>query len=196
MDSRSTKPSRDIIVIGGSHGSLDALRDMLLSLPINFPAAILIVLHTGPSSPMMMAAILSRYTAMPLAYAIEGEPVRQGRIYLAPPDKHLEVRAPGTVHLSNGRKVNFARPAVDRLFETAASTFGTRVIGLVLSGGDSDGADGSRAIAKAGGITFVQDPDEAMIPSMALETIQIDHPVARLKSDVLGEVLRRIVCGK
>jgi two-component system chemotaxis response regulator CheB len=142
-----------------------------------------------------MASILGRYTSMQVVYASDGEQVCKGCAYLAPPDKHLEIYPPGVIYLSDGPKVNFARPAVDRLFETAASTYGSRVIGLVLSGGDSDGADGSRAITHAGGITLAQDPRDASVPSMPLEAIRVDHPVALLKTEVIGQVLRRMVCG-
>jgi two-component system chemotaxis response regulator CheB len=184
---------RDIIVIGGSEGSIGVIETILRDLPADLSAAVLIVIHTGPSSPMLMASILGRSASMPVTYARQGEIVREGRIYLAPPDRHLEIRAPGLLHLSDGPKVLFARPAVNRLFETAAAIYCSRVIGIVLSGGDSDGADGLRAITEAGGLTFIQDPEEAKVPSMPWEALQRDHPMALLKSGVIGKVLGRAV---
>jgi two-component system chemotaxis response regulator CheB len=184
---------RNIIVIGGSEGSITVIERILRDLPADLSAAVLIVIHTGPSSPMLMATILGRSASMPVAYARQGEVVREGRIYLAPPNRHLEIMAPGLLHLSDGPKVRFARPAVDRLFETAAAIYCSRVIGIVLSGGDSDGANGLRAITEAGGLTFIQDPEEAKVPSMPWEALQRDHPMALLKAEVIGKVLRRAV---
>jgi two-component system chemotaxis response regulator CheB len=89
--------------------------------------------------------------------------------------------------------VLFAKPAVNRLFETAAAIYRSRVVGIVLSGGDSDGADGLRAITKAGGLTFIQEPEEAKVPSMPWEALQRGHPMALLKSEVIGKVLGRAV---
>jgi two-component system chemotaxis response regulator CheB len=130
---------------------------------------------------------------MPVTYGQQGETVREGRIYLAPPNRHMEIRAPGLLHLSDGPKVLFARPAVNRLFETAAAIYRSRVIGVVLSGGGSDGAAGLRAITEAGGLTFVQDLEEAEVPSMPWEALQQDDPIALLKSQVIGKVLTRAV---
>lgn len=184
---------RNIILIGGSQGSIAVIETILRDLPADLSAAVLIVIHTGPSSPMLMATILGRCTSMPVTYAREGERVREGRIYLAPPNRHMEVMPPGLLHLSDGPKVLFAKPAVNRLFETAAAVYCGRVIGIVLSGGDSDGADGLRAITAAGGLTFVQDPEDAKVPSMPWEALQRDHPLALLKSGVIGKALGRAV---
>lgn len=124
-----------------------------------------------------------------MAYGSDGEPILPGHVYLASPDTHLEVVAPGNIHLSGGPKVKYSRPAVDRLFQTAASVFGHRVISLILSGGDGDGTNGALAVNAAGGLSFVQDPDEAKVPGMPMHAIQHDHPSARIKSEDMASVL-------
>jgi two-component system chemotaxis response regulator CheB len=116
---------RDIIVIGGSEGSFEPLRAILTGLPTDIPAAILIVMHTGPSSPRLLASIFGTWSTLPVAYGKDGDRVEHGHVYVAPPDKHLEVVEPGVIHLSDGPKVKFSRPAADRLFETAAAVFGS-----------------------------------------------------------------------
>lgn len=116
------------------------LRGLLDGLPSDFSPPTLIAVHTGPSSPGYMAPILDRYSA--LQPANHGELVEAGKVYLAPADRHLEVVNLGLVYLSGGPKVRFTRPAADRLFVTASEVFGSRVISLIFSGGDCDGANG------------------------------------------------------
>lgn len=195
MDMPVAAPIRDIVVIGGSQGAIEVLRTMLGELPEDFPAAILIVIHSGPSSPGYLATILDRYAALPVAYACEGEKIEAGRVYIAPADRHLEVVAPGLVHLDDGPKVRHSRPAADRLFMTAAQVFGPRVICLVLSGGDCDGAAGANAIAAAGGMCLVQEPREAAVPSMPISVIQQDHPDALVKTENMASALLQAMSG-
>ncbi|RJX79033.1 chemotaxis protein CheB [Pseudomonas sp. LS-2] len=195
MDINKTQTIRDVIVIGGSQGSLEVLRGLLGGLPSDFPASILIVVHTGPSSPGNMAPILDRYSTLPVSYAKHGELVEAGKVYLALADRHLEVVNPGLIYLSDGPKVRFSRPAADRLFVTAAEVFGSRVISLILSGGDCDGADGANAVVAAGGLSLVQEPHDAMIPSMPIHAIKKDHPSARVKIQDMADVLIDAVRG-
>jgi two-component system chemotaxis response regulator CheB len=168
---------------------MEALRVLLAKLPNDFPAAVLIVIHTSPSSPGYLASVLNRYSRLPVEYAREGEPVLPGRVYLAPADRHLEIISPGTVHLADGPKVHFSRPAADRLFITAAQVFGSRVISLVLSGGDSDGSDGAVVVKQAGGLSFVQHPEEAMMPSMPIQAMQKSGADLCLKAERMGDAL-------
>jgi two-component system chemotaxis response regulator CheB len=184
---------RDIIVIGGSEGSLEPLRAILAGLPKDVPAAILIVMHTGPSSPRLLASILNTWSTLPVTYGKDGDCIEHGHVYLAPPDKHLEVVEPWVVHLSDGPKVHFSRPAADRLFETAAAVFGSRVISLILSGNDSDGTDGANAVRMAGGLCLVQDPGDAVVPSMPIKAIEHDHPECLVRTTALVEVLMHAV---
>jgi two-component system chemotaxis response regulator CheB len=112
---------------------------------------------------------------LPVAFAQDGDLIRAGHIYVAPPDRHM-ILGPGRIELSQGPKVHYTRPAADPLFISAAKSHGRRVLGIVLSGGDGDGAAGLRMIKEYGGTAFVQDPDEAEIPAMPRSAIAADHP--------------------
>ncbi|MBC3302031.1 chemotaxis protein CheB [Pseudomonas sp. SWRI18] len=193
MMSDNSVQHRDIIVIGGSEGSIEPLKEILGGLPAHFPAAILIVLHTHSSSPKMMATILQQSSSMPVAYGEQGDAILPGRVYLAPPDKHLEVSASGLVCLSDGPKVNFSRPAVDRLFQTAADVFGPRVISVILSGNGADGAHGAIAIGAVGGLNLVQDPNDANVASMPAEAIDKDDPDLLVDVKALATILLHAV---
>lgn len=180
---------RDIVVIGGSEGSFGPLRQILSGLPADFPAAVLIVVHTGSSSPRLLASIFDAWSALPVVYGDEGVPVEAGRVYFAPPGRHLEVVAPGVLHLSDGPKLHLSKPAVDRLFGTAAAVFGGRVVSLILSGNDGDGAAGAAAVRAAGGICLVQDPGDALVSSMPVRAIEKDHPNSLVRDDALVQAL-------
>jgi two-component system chemotaxis response regulator CheB len=170
-------PGHAIIVIGASSGGVEAVLDLAGALPADLPAAVFVVIHCKPDGPGLLAALLSRRGALPAEHATDGEPIVPGRIYVAPPDFHLLLRA-GHMHLRRGPKENHTRPAVDPLFRTAALTFGPRVIGVVLTGNLDDGTAGLFAIARAGGVTVVQDPAEAPYPGMpanAVANLSVDH---------------------
>ena len=157
---------RDIVVIGASLGGLEGLCRLTSGLPVDLSAVLLVVLHTGPSSPRMLAEIVGRFSPLPVSYARQGEAVAPGHVYFAPPDFHLTVVAPGVLVLGDGEKVHFCRPAADVLFRSAASVFGPRVIGVVMTGGNGDGAEGLRMIKAAGGLCVVQHPVTATNPEM------------------------------
>ena len=189
MDANTIQRLKDVVVIGGSQGATEVLRILLAKLPADFPAAVMIVIHTNPSSPDYMASVLRRYSTLPVDYGQEGEPVLPGRVYLAPADRHLELVAPGNIHLHDGPKVSFARPAADRLFITAAEVLGSRVISLVLSGGDSDGSDGAVGVENAGGLSFVQHPEEARVPSMPIQTMHKTTSSKPLRAQEMADAL-------
>ena len=180
---------RDIVVIGGSEGSFVPLHKILSGLPADFPAAVMIVVHTGASSPRLLASIFDAWSALPVVYGDEGVPIEAGRVYLAPPERHLEVVEPGVLHLSDGPRIHFSKPAVDRLFNTAAAVLGKRVVSLILSGNDGDGAAGATAVRAAGGVSLVQDPGDARVSSMPIKAIERDHPDSLVRTDMLLETL-------
>ena len=172
-------PKRDIIVIGASSGGIEALRTIVAELPKDFPAAVFVVVHTGPDSPGILHQILTRAGDLEALDPQDGEQIVPGRIYVAPPDRHLLVE-PGNVCLSRGPKENRFRPAIDPLFRSAAQVYGPRVIGVILSGGLDDGTAGLWAVKKLGGIAIVQDPNDALFPSMpanALQYVSVDYSV-------------------
>ncbi|HJT56605.1 MAG TPA: chemotaxis protein CheB [Ktedonobacteraceae bacterium] len=167
----------DIIVVGASAGGVEALSGLISMLPSNLPAAVFVVLHIPAQSPSLLPDILSRQGAMPAKHPENGEKIRKGHIYIAPPDQHMLVEQ-GHIHLSRGPKENRHRPAIDVLFRSAALSYGTRVIGVILTGSLDDGTAGMLAIKRRGGMTIVQDPKEALYPSMpqsALTHVQIDY---------------------
>jgi two-component system chemotaxis response regulator CheB len=184
---------RDIVVLGASAGGVEALRAVVGGLPEDLSAAILLVLHIPRSSESALAKILARGCALPVANASDGEQVRKGRIYVAPPDYHLLV-LDGRVRLSRGPAENGHRPAIDPLFRSVARAYGPRAIGVVLSGSRDDGSAGLAAIARRGGLTVVQDPEEAIYPSMpiaALNSVNVDYVRPAVKiGPLLDEITR------
>ena len=163
---RTNRPvRRDIVVIGGSAGSIEALRDLAPQLTRPLPAAVFIVVHVPPTRRSRLPEILERVGWLPVRHATDGEPIEPGNILIAPPDRHMTLH-PDRVELNREPRVNSTRPAIDPLFRTAALAFGPRVCGVILSGHLDDGAEGLRAIVDAGGMAMVQDPREAAHPDM------------------------------
>lgn len=176
--------NRNIIVIGASAGGMDAIKELIAHLPADFNAAIFIVWHIPPTARGVLPLLLNKLAALPAANAIDEEPIKTQRVYVAPPDRHLLLEK-DRVRLSKGPRENGSRPAADPLFRSAAYTFGPRVIGIVLSGGLDDGTAGLWAIKQQGGITIVQDPAQALTPSMpesARRQVAVDYvlPVAEM----------------
>ena len=170
----------DIIVVGASAGGLEAMKKLLAQLPDNFPGTLFIVWHVSPESPSILPQILDRVCPLPVTHAIGFEASQPGRIYVAPPDHHLVVE-PGYVRVTRGPKENRFRPSVDVLFRSAALAYGPRVIGVILTGSLDDGAAGLYAVKERGGIGIVQDPFEALYPSMpisAMKAVAVDHCVS------------------
>jgi two-component system chemotaxis response regulator CheB len=181
-----------IITVGASMGGVEALQRLVAPLPIDFPAAICVVLHISPDAPSRLPEILSRAGKLLAQHPREHEPLVAGRIYIAPPDQHLRVDREG-VKLSHAAKQNGHRPAVDVLLRSAAAAFHERAIGVILTGALDDGTAGLHAIQRAGGITIVQDPTDAHCPEMpasAMRNVKIDH-IAAL--DEIGPLLMRLV---
>jgi two-component system chemotaxis response regulator CheB len=182
---------RDVVVVGASAGGVEALRALAGGLPPDYPGAVLMVLHVPREGPTALPAILSRSGPLPAALAVDGEELRGRRIYIAPNDRHLLI-VDGHLRLTRGPTENGHRPAVDPLFRSVARAYGNRVIGVVLSGARDDGAAGLALIAAQGGTTVVQDPADALYPSMpraAIEHVRPDHvvPAAKL-GDLIGEI--------
>jgi two-component system chemotaxis response regulator CheB len=156
---------RNIVVIGGSAGSFKLLTRLVAALPIDLPAALFIVIHIPAHGATYLSDILARHGLLPAARATHGEPIRPGRIYLPQPGYHLLLEK-GYIRVNDGPRENYTRPAIDPLFRSAAYNYGPRVIGVLLSGLQKDGAVGLRLIKEHGGIAMIQDPADAPFPSM------------------------------
>lgn len=181
----------DIIVVGTSLGGLDALKALVGGLPGDFQAALFIVQHTAASSPGTLGEILDGHGPLPARLARDGEPVETGRVYVAPPDRHLLVTS-GAVRLSDGVRENRARPAVDPLFRSAAVTYRSRVVGVVLTGALDDGTAGLRAVERCGGLAVVQDPADAAYPDMPRHALGAVPDARRASLAELGPLLARL----
>lgn len=156
----------DAIVIGGSAGALDALSVLLPALPVDCAVPVVMVVHLPPTRPSRLAAVLAMRSAIPVKEADDKEPVAAGRVYVAPPGYHLLVERAGTFALSIDEQLNFSRPAIDVLFESAAEAYGGALVGVILTGASDDGARGLAAIVQAGGAAFVQAPESAVARQM------------------------------
>ena len=167
-----------IVVVGGSAGALEQALTMARGLPADFPAALFLVIHFPATARSMLPALLSRSGPLPANHAVDGEAILPGRIYVAPPDSHL-VLSGQRIRLHRGPRENGHRPAIDPLFRSAAESFGSRVIGVILSGNLSDGTAGLQTIRRRGGRSLVVDPDLVMHDSMPRHAIN-RVPVSRV----------------
>ena len=186
-----------LIVMGASVGGVSALSTIFAALPANFPAAILAVMHVGARN-SVLPEILSKTSALPVRFAEEREPVRAGRILLAPPDRHMLVAnqaGQAMVELTRGPKENHTRPAIDPLFRTAAAAFGPKVVGVILSGYLDDGTAGLQAIKACGGKALVQEPQDAVAPSMPQSAIDHAGVEWRLPCAEIGPALLALASG-
>lgn len=169
--------NRDIVVIGGSAGSGVALQRIMADLPPDLPASLFVTTHVPSQSAGYLADMLSRSATMPVRSAVDGQPIELGHIYVAVPDRHLLV-IDGTVRLGDGPRENMTRPAIDPLFRSAALSYGSRVVGVILSGLLNDGVSGLRAIKDCGGTALVQHPLDAaedQMPRSAIENVEVDE---------------------
>lgn len=185
-------PKRDIIVIGGSAGSGAVLRQLLAALPSDLSASVFVSTHLPAHSPSILAEVLGSSSALPVVRALDGQPIEQGRVYVAAPDRHM-LLIDGTIRLGTGPRENMVRPSIDPMFRSAALSFGPRVIGVVLTGLLNDGAAGLHAVKASGGVAVVQHPLDAeadQMPLSALEAVDVDHVAPAAK---LGDLLAHLV---
>lgn len=183
--------TKDIVVIGASAGGMAALEKLVAGLPADLPAALFVVWHLSPGVRSVLPTVLTKAGPLPAVHPQDGDPVRPGRIYVAPNDHHLLLER-GYVRVTKGPKENRFRPAIDPLFRSAAYIYGARAIGVVLSGALDDGTAGLWAIKLRGGTAVVQDPADAVHRSMplnALDNVEVDY---KLPVTDIGPLLGRL----
>jgi two-component system, chemotaxis family, protein-glutamate methylesterase/glutaminase len=181
-------PAR-VVGVGGSAGGIDVLTRLVSALPADFPHAMCVVQHIPPTGRSMLGVILGRRTPLEVVTVEGGEELLAGRIYVAPPDRHLLV-GDGRVDLTRGPKENGVRPAVDTMLRSLASAYGRAAVAVILSGALGDGANGALAVARGGGTVIVQDPADAVVPSMPERALAlVGEPDMVLPADRIAPAL-------
>ena len=162
----------ELVVIGGSAGGVDALFQLLPAVPQDFRSSVVCILHVPPDRDSRLAELFELRAALPVREARDKEPLRPGVIYFAGSGYHLSVERDRCFSLSCEPPVQFARPAIDVLMESAADAYGPALAGILLTGANHDGAEGMCRIRERGGLTIVQDPGEAQASAMPIEAIR------------------------
>ena len=167
----------EAIVIGGSAGAMTALSTLLPCFPKEYRTPVIIVLHLHPRQDHYFLEHFDKLCALKVKEADEKENIQAGTVYFAPPNYHLLIENNRTFSLSTEEKVNYSRPSIDVLFESAANVYGPRLAAIILTGANNDGAEGLRLIKEKGGLAIVQDPQSAessYMPGAALQAVQPD----------------------
>ena len=170
-------PPTEAVVIGASAGGVEVLSMLLSALPASCRLSLIIVMHIPRERPSLLPEVFGSRCALPVKEAEDKEPIQPGTVYFAPPDYHLLVDRGPAFALSTDEPVHFSRPSIDVLFDSAADVYGERLIGVILTGANQDGAEGLAAIGHAGGRTVVQDPVSAAVaylPEAALKQGPVD----------------------
>jgi two-component system chemotaxis response regulator CheB len=191
--------NRDVIVVGASAGGVTALRTLVRQFKGDTPASIFVVLHLQRDHHSQLPTVLQKSCELPVQHAIDGENIHHGRVYVAPPDRHLVIES-GHIHLSSAPRENRTRPAINPLFRSAALAYGPRVIGVILSGTLDDGTAGLWEIKRQGGIAVAQEPEDAefkQMPSSAIESVSVDYQVpvnemGGLLTSLIGESVQSL----
>ena len=192
MAQNSINISTSLIVIGGSSGSLDALMHIFNTLDIIFDIPLIIVMHRNSDANESLAALLGVKTKLKVKEADEKEIIVPGYVYLAPPDYHLLIEKDGSLSLDYSEKVLYSRPSIDVTFQSAAEAYKEKLVAILLSGANADGAMGIAQVKKAGGTTIAQDPDEALFGYMPLQSIAQNNIDKILNSSAIGRFLNTL----
>jgi len=163
----------DAVAIGASAGGVEVLSVLLSALPASCRASFFIVMHIPRERPSLLADVFNARCALPVREAEDKEPVQPGTVYFAPPDYHLLLDRGPALALSSDEPVHFSRPSIDVLFDSAADVYGERLLGLILTGANQDGAEGLAAVGRAGGRTVVQEPGGAAVPFLPEAALQV-----------------------
>lgn len=182
----------DVVAIGASAGGVEALSTLLPALPANAGLSVFVVLHLPRQRQSLKLDIFAHLCALELREAQDKEPVLPNTVYFAPPDYHMLLDPGPRLALSVDDPVAFSRPSIDVLFESAADQYGTRLLGIILTGANEDGAAGLLAVRRAGGLTLVQDPTTAQVATMPAAALRRSPTELVLPLPQIAEVLRTL----
>ncbi len=186
---KSTLKPFKVVVIGGSAGSLEVVLTILEKLPAHPGVVFILVFHRKNDKDSLLENLLSHRTRLPVREVEDKEPILPNHIYIAPPDYHLLIEDEASFSLDSSEKIHFSRPSIDVTFESVAETFRDRVIGLLLSGANSDGAKGLLRIRELGGYTLVQNPEQAELGYMPQQAINLQAAMQMVDTEALSGVL-------
>jgi two-component system chemotaxis response regulator CheB len=187
----SSAPVR-AVAIGASAGAVQALLTILPALPTGYDLPVMVVVHVPPDRPNMLAPLLKARCGVTVREAEDKEPVVAGVIYFAPSDYHLLVETDETLALSTDEPVNYSRPSIDVLFESAADAYGAGLVGVILTGANHDGAAGLKAVMDAGGVVIVEDPAEAYASAMPLAALETCPSAITMNLDAIASYLSNL----
>lgn len=168
----------EAVVVGASAGGMEALKTILTALPDSFPIPLVIVQHTSPQSDNYLIRYLNKLCPLNVKEADEKESILSGNVYIAPPNYHLLVERNKTLSLTVEPKISYSRPSIDVLFQSAAEAYTDKLIGIILTGANSDGSTGLKRIKELGGLTIVQEPKSAevsVMPAAAINVVNVDY---------------------
>ena len=197
MNGATALPAIEAIVIGASAGGVEALLSILGPLREGFSLPIIVVLHLPNERRSQLTQVFARRVALPVLEAIDKTPIEGGTLYFAAPGYHLSVEHDRSFSLSLEDRVHYSRPAIDYLFESAADAYGPTLAAVLLTGANRDGAHGLAQVKRHGGLTIVQDPNEAQVATMPQAALDIQQPDRILSINDIGRLLvelERIAC--
>lgn len=186
------KITGEAVAMGASAGGLEAVKTILRCLDRDFRFPIFVCLHVAPDPDSSLAALLCRATGLVVMEAEDKQPIEEGRVYVAPGGYHLLVEKDYTFSLSVDERVNYSRPSIDVLFESAADAYRERLVGVLLTGASADGAKGLKAIQDLGGVVLAQDPETASQATMPRSGIQSTNTKNILALEEIGAALARM----
>ncbi len=187
--SDDAEPRFELVVVGASAGGVNALLSIVQALPASFAPAMLVVMHVSPQRPSSLAALLGEHCALPVAEALDKQPIEAGTVTVAPPGYHMLVEAERRIALSFDEPVLFSRPAIDPTFESAAVAYRERLLAVLLTGASADGTAGAVSVRAHGGRLWIEDPataHAATMPESALRAVGAD---AVLSLERIGPLL-------
>jgi two-component system chemotaxis response regulator CheB len=184
--------TKKLIVIGGSAGSLLAVFQIIQSLEPGFPFPLLLVLHRQSGNESMLTELLSGKSTLTAREIEEKDLIEPGYIYICPADYHVLIETDESFSLDSSEKIHHSRPSLDVVFSSAADVFKERLVGIVLSGANRDGATGLSYIKEKGGVTMVQDIQEAQVDYMPLQALEATTPDYILTAAQIGGMLNQL----